>query len=149
MELGDARNRASGCGRSGIKRAWETRTPTIVFPVPNYCLFLYTRWQPMFYSWYRWLAKNFVTSTKIRWPKRFRPTVEILESREVPANITVDTALDNNVRDKFLSFREALLISNAQLDVGVLTADEKVQIDGNPATDKMNTIKFQLALVGG
>jgi uncharacterized repeat protein (TIGR01451 family) len=56
--------------------------------------------------------------------------VEGLESRQLLATITVNSAGDSNTRDAFLTFREALLVANGTLGVGSLSATEQAQVSG-------------------
>src|SRR4051794_1802110 len=50
-----------------------------------------------------------------RRPRRFRPGIERLEDRAVPATFTVTTTLDAVAADGKLSLREAINAANARL----------------------------------
>jgi hypothetical protein len=75
----------------------------------------------------------------------FRPGLELLEDRFAPAaTITVNSALDNDVRDNPLTLREAILVNNRTLAVASLTAAEKVQVAGSPSDGDADTIAFAI-----
>src|SRR5262245_3821998 len=70
----------------------------------------------------------------------FRPRLEPLEDRCVPATLTVNTTADSNLRDTVLTLREAILVANGTLAFGTLTASEQAQVSGtlnNPGTDSI------------
>jgi titin len=72
----------------------------------------------------------------------FRPHVEVLEGRRLPATIVVNSALDTNLRDDVLTLREAILVANGTLAISSLTAAEQAQVSG-PLTNP-NTIRFNI-----
>lgn len=69
-------------------------------------------------------------------------TLETLEDRFAPAVLTVNTNADNNARDQFLTFREAVLVNTGALAIGNLTVQEQAQINGVLGND---TIGFAQA----
>src|SRR5262245_15935518 len=72
--------------------------------------------------------------------------LEQLEDRSLlAAVITVNSAIDNNVRDQFLTLREAILISNRTLDIAALTSLELLQVAGTPTAADTDTIAFNIA----
>ncbi len=82
---------------------------------------------------------------KIRNSTPFRPMVERLEERAVPAIITVNSVADNDVRDDFLTLREAIMLTDRDLRYEDLRPKEQDQVDitvgmpGDPArTDIIN-----------
>ncbi len=71
----------------------------------------------------------------------FRPTLETLEARLAPsATITVNSTLDNNVRDTVLTFRETRAVSDRNILVTDLSAAEQAQVLGTPVQGETNTI---------
>jgi CSLREA domain-containing protein len=56
--------------------------------------------------------------------------VEVLEDRTAPAVITVNSAVDADVRDMELTLREAIKIANGDLPVAALSAAEQGQVAG-------------------
>jgi hypothetical protein len=46
---------------------------------------------------------------------RFRPLLESLEQRALPASITVNSWQDSNTRDAIMTLREAILVATASL----------------------------------
>src|SRR5437868_1979187 len=64
-----------------------------------------------FSSWFR----NRTASTRRSPANRFRPTVEVLEDRVVPATFLVSTTLDvlSGHHDSLLSLRQAIIDANA------------------------------------
>src|SRR5262249_5164348 len=69
--------------------------------------------------------------------------LEALEDRLAPAaTLTVNSALDGNTRDAFLTLREALLLNNRTLSVAALTTAEQAQVSGNPTDSDTDTIAF-------
>jgi len=84
-----------------------------------------------------------------RQQRRFRPGVELLEDRLTPAgSITVNSILDTNVRDGFLTLREAILVNNRTLSVATLSAAEQAQVSGTPISTDTDTIKFNIPGAG-
>jgi hypothetical protein len=75
---------------------------------------------------------------------KVRPRCEELEPRCVPATITVNDTGDANARDNVLTLREALMVDSGTLAVNALTAAEQAQVVGNPVTDAINTIQFNI-----
>ena len=73
--------------------------------------------------------------------------VEGLEARALLALVTVNSALDTDTRDSDLTLREAILVTNGTLDVGLLSAQEQAQISGtvNSGPVDRDTIRFDLA----
>lgn len=80
----------------------------------------------------------------------FRPLrIEPLEDRRLlAAAITVNSTADNNVRDAFLTLREAILVNNRTLAVASLSAQEQAQVVGMPTASDTDTIGFNISGVG-
>lgn len=76
--------------------------------------------------------------------RRFRPAVDTLESREVPAVFTVNGLADTVTADGVLSLREAISVNTGALAVNQLSAAEQAQISGPVGTN--DRIQFS---VGG
>ncbi len=75
--------------------------------------------------------------------------VEQLEDRRMlAAGITVNSTGDANVRDAFLTLREAILVNNRTLAVASLSAQEQAQVIGTPTASDTDTIGFNIAGVG-
>lgn len=68
--------------------------------------------------------------------------VENLETRLVPATITVNTTADDTAADSTLSLREAIEVSNGSLLVSSLSTQEQAQVNG--AVGSTNTIDFNI-----
>lgn len=60
------------------------------------------------------------------------------------AIITVNSNSDINVRDNFLTFREAILVSNGALGLAALSAAEQAQVSGTPASPGLDEIRFNI-----
>src|SRR4051794_28909196 len=73
--------------------------------------------------------------------RRWRPFLEALEDRTVPATMTVNTLSEANVRDNFLSLREALLVNTGALAPAALTPAEQAQVNGPLGND---TVQFSV-----
>lgn len=70
---------------------------------------------------------------------------EQLEPRfALAASITVNTVVDDDVRDDFLTLREAILITNRTLAIEDLTGGEKSQVVGTPTDSDRDTIGFNI-----
>jgi CSLREA domain-containing protein len=81
--------------------------------------------------------------------RRVRPVLEALEDRTAPAVLSVNTANDGNVRDAFLSLREALLLANGTLGVADLLIEERSQVTGGlPGAGLFDTIVFSIPGIG-
>ena len=77
---------------------------------------------------------------------RFRPRMEALEAREVPATLVVNTLADESDHtDSLLSLREAIAVVNSQ-STADLSVGELAQISGTLGTD---TIQFESSLFNG
>src|SRR5215468_10138121 len=63
--------------------------------------------------WLRNLSAAPTPRTIRKAPHRFRPAVEALEDRLVPATLTVTEAGDNTIADNVLTLREAILLVNS------------------------------------
>jgi parallel beta-helix repeat protein len=75
--------------------------------------------------------------------------LEPLEDRALlAAVITVNSVLDSDARDAFLTLREAISVSNRTLAVGTLTAQEQAQVVGTPAANDTDTIGFNIPGTG-
>ena len=78
-----------------------------------------------------------------------RLQIESLEVRRLlAATITVNSTADSDVRDAFLTLREAILINNRTLSVASLSAQEQAQISGMPTAGDTNTIGFNIPGAG-
>src|SRR5262245_9836527 len=74
-----------------------------------------------------------------------RLLLEPLEDRSLlAAVITVNSTLDTDARDAVLTFREAIEINNATLDVASLTAQEQSQVAGTLSNSDADTIGFNV-----
>jgi predicted outer membrane repeat protein len=62
--------------------------------------------------------------------RRFKPTLDTLETREVPAVFTVNGASDLITPSNILSLREAISLNTGALSYNQLSAAEKAQISG-------------------
>src|SRR5262245_38717538 len=62
--------------------------------------------------------------------RRWRPLVEVLEDRAVPATITVNSIGDGAFRDAFLTLREAISLANGELAYTDLKPEEKALVNG-------------------
>jgi hypothetical protein len=71
-------------------------------------------------------------------------TAPIMAPSAPASIITVNSNLDTNNRDSLLTLREAILISNGELSVGELSAEERAQVSGTPASPGMDEIRFNL-----
>ena len=71
------------------------------------------------------------------------PIVERMESRLLPATLTVNTQADDTTADTTLSLREAIEVANGMLPLGSLSAEEQAQIQGTLGPS--NTIGFSIA----
>lgn len=60
------------------------------------------------------------------------------------AIITVNSSADTNVRDNFLTLREAILLANEDLLKSALTAAEQQQVQGTPAPG-LDEVRFNIA----
>ncbi len=60
------------------------------------------------------------------------------------ALITVNSDADTNVRDGFLTLREAILVNNRTLAVSSLTDQEKAQVAGSPSDTTRDWIGFSI-----
>jgi hypothetical protein len=58
--------------------------------------------------------------------------------------ITVNSNLDNNVRDNLLTLREAILIANGTLPKAVLTPAEQALVVGDPSGPSLDEIRFNI-----
>jgi len=68
--------------------------------------------------------------------RRSRPNLEALETRQLLSLIVVNTALDENTPDAFLSLREAIEVSNGTLSFSALSPQKQVFLSPNsPSTD--------------
>jgi len=70
--------------------------------------------------------------------RRSRPNLEALETRQLLSLIVVNTALDENTPDAFLSLREAIEVSNGTLSFSALSPQEQKQVflsPNSPSTD--------------
>lgn len=77
------------------------------------------------------------------------PQYEQLENRALlAAVITVNSTLDSNVRDNFLTLRESILVSNRTLAVATLSAAEQAQVSGSPTNADTDTIGFNIPGAG-
>jgi VCBS repeat-containing protein len=74
--------------------------------------------------------------------------VEHLEDRAVPATITVNSALDSNARDGVLTLREAILLNNDPNVYSTWTSAERLQVSGTVALGSLDTIAFNIPVVG-
>src|SRR5690349_15559718 len=100
-------------------------------------------------SWRSWISAFFNKRCKPRRVSmirpRFRPQLEQLELRLAPATLTVSSVADTNNRDNFLTFREALMVTQGALPVANLTKQEQAQIVGKLAVPGTpDTIKFAI-----
>src|SRR5262249_55816465 len=73
-----------------------------------------------------------------------RLSLETLEDRIAPAILTVNTVLDNDVRDAALTLREALLLANGTLAFGALTAGERAQVSGTLSNPGLDAVAFNI-----
>ncbi|HEY2413883.1 MAG TPA: dockerin type I domain-containing protein [Pirellulaceae bacterium] len=88
----------------------------------------------------RWLSRSSRTPVRCR-----RLIVETLETRTLlAATITVNSALDNDVRDAVLTLREAIEVSNRTLAIASLTNQEQAQVSGTPTANDADTIGFNI-----
>jgi PKD repeat protein len=58
--------------------------------------------------------------------------------------ITVNSNLDNNIRDNLLTLREAILIANGTLQKAALTPAEQAQVVGAPTGPSLDEIRFSI-----
>ena len=93
----------------------------------------------------RKLSRKRVARPTDRRPVQF----ERLEDRTLlAALITVNSTLDSNLRDDFLTIRESILVSNRTLAVATLTTLEQAQVSGTPTSTDTDTIGFNIPGVG-
>jgi putative cofactor-binding repeat protein len=77
----------------------------------------------------------------------YRPRLERVEDRLLLATLTVDTADDENDHaNDTLSLREAIEVSNGELEVSKLSPQAQAQVDG--AVSSPNTIDFNIPGTG-
>lgn len=70
---------------------------------------------------------------------------ERLENRRLLAAVlTVNSTLDTDARDNFLTLREAILVNNRTLAVATLNAAEQAQVVGTPTNADTDTIAFNI-----
>ena len=87
--------------------------------------------------------------TYLRGDNSRRLRVEQLEDRRMlAAAITVNSTGDANVRDAFLTLREAILVNNRTLAVASLSAQEQAQVISTPTASDTDTIGFNIAGAG-
>jgi hypothetical protein len=73
------------------------------------------------------------------------PRFELLEDRRLlAAVITVNSTADSDVRDAFLTLREALRVNNRTLSFAALSAAEKAQVVGTSTAADADTIAFNI-----
>ncbi len=73
-----------------------------------------------------------------------RPVLESLEDRTLLALLVVNGDADENTRDSFLTLREAILVSNGELQVSQLSDGEKSHVAGDPLESDANLINFNI-----
>ena len=78
------------------------------------------------------------------WRRRL-PPFELLEDRRLlAAVITVNSTADSDVRDDFLTLREALRLNNRTLSFAALSTAEKAQVVGTSTAADADTIQFNI-----
>src|SRR5262245_25456647 len=94
-----------------------------------------------------WIRKLFARTprTARTAPLRFRPSLERLEDRTVPAVLKVNSLLDNVTPDGVLTLREAIQAVNAGGAAG-LSAQELGQVDQTESFGTHDTIVFDPGL---
>src|SRR4051812_39440078 len=73
-------------------------------------------------------------------------SLERLESRVLPATLTVNTAADENMVGVALSLREAIEVSNGTVPVSALSPQQQTQVSGT--LSRPNTIHFDIGSGG-
>jgi hypothetical protein len=81
-----------------------------------------------------------VFASKLR--RRRRVSVEVLEERQLLAQITVNTTADDTTAGATLSLRQAIDVSDGTLSVSSLSAQEQAQVSG--AVGATNAIDFNI-----
>jgi hypothetical protein len=78
-----------------------------------------------------------------RRPRSVILALEQLETRAVPATITVNSSIDSDVRgDEYLSLREAIGLANGELNLNDFGGVEQALVTGTPAANQQDTINF-------
>ena len=70
------------------------------------------------------------------------------DRRLLAAILTVNSVADSDIRDNFLTLREAILVNNRSLSLATLTAAEQGQISGIPTNVDTDTIGFNIPGAG-
>jgi Cadherin-like domain len=91
-----------------------------------------------FFSWLKGNRKSRRAGTKHRPPARFRPQLECLEDRLMPAVITVTSLADNLTIDSQVTLREA-----------IQAAETDTSVSGSVAGNGADTITFAPSLFAG
>src|SRR5258708_31412324 len=94
----------------------------------------------MFYSLFKWAPFRRPASARRRC-SLFRPALEILEDRQAPALLTVNSVADNTTADSALTLREAVLAVDGTLGRSLTTAEKALVAGTLGSNDK---IQFNL-----
>lgn len=97
-----------------------------------------------------WLRIGSHTGKQRRQRRRrafYRPCLEVLEQRQAPAVLTVNTATDETTADNFLSLREAINVVNSESTNG-LSQDELNLVNQTELLGSEDTIVFDPGLNG-